>query len=79
MLDQQLKVPPRLIQADLGSHEDSLAFFGDEGNTGVALAEHGTADLCIAIFQREIPVSRGRSGEVGELPLEPNRGHSMLQ
>jgi hypothetical protein len=79
MLDQQLIVAARLVQTNSALSEHQLTLAQRELGLGVARAEHRTAQLRITVLQREIPVARGGTGEVGHLTLDPHAPDTRLE
>jgi hypothetical protein len=79
LLDQQLVIAARLVEADSPARHHQLAFARCEWREGIALAKHSAAQLRVAILEREIPVARARAREVRDLTLYPDRPQPGFQ
>jgi hypothetical protein len=78
-LDQQLVVAARFVQAHTAEGLHQLALARREACQAIALAEHGAAHLRVAVLEGKIPVAGGRAGQVGDLPLHPQRTEARLE
>src|ERR1700688_4960949 len=79
MFDQQLIVAARLIQAHAAAGDHRLAFARREATQAVASPEHRTAQLRIAVLEREIPVSGRWPRQVRYLALDPDLADARLE
>ncbi len=79
MLDDQLKIATRLVQADTGPRQDLLPVARPERDTGVARLPHRATHLRRAILEGEIPVSGGGYREIGQFGFDPDDGHARFE
>ncbi|KAK67914.1 hypothetical protein AZ22_2014 [Bordetella bronchiseptica 980-2] len=75
----QLVVAAGFVQGDARAHLDLVARARHEPHLGGAAAEHDGAHRGTAVLEREIPVARGRLGEIGNLAAHPQRRDAALQ
>jgi hypothetical protein len=73
VLDEQLVVAARLVQADAPAHQKLLARDRAQIEQPVAGAEHRRAHLGVLVLEREIPVPGRRAGKIRELALHPHQ------
>ncbi len=79
VIDDELVLAARLIQADASAHQHLLPILGRKGTQHISLAEHAAAHLRGGILQRKIPMSGAGPGEIGDLPLEPEAAEAAFQ
>jgi hypothetical protein len=79
VIDHQLVLATRLVEADARSHQHLLAVPHGKGAQQISLPEHAAANLCSGIFEREIPVSGAGPGKIGDLRFQPQTAESALQ
>ena len=79
VLDDELEFASRLVEGDLRPDQYLLAIPRPKTDPAVAVAEHGCAQLRTLVLQREIPVAGGRCREVGDLALQPDAPHPLLE
>ena len=79
VIDDQLELASRLVQADAGPQQDLHAVARRDPDREVALAEHRAAHLGVLVLEREIPVPRRRAGQVRKLPGDPERRQAGLE
>ena len=79
VLDDELEFPTRLVETDARAHEHFLPVAGGERTQHVPLPEHRAAHLRVGVLQGEIPVSRARPREIGDLGLDPDAPESPLE
>ncbi len=78
-LNNYLVVPTRLIQCNVGAHQHLLPVLRAERYPAVAVAKHRAANLSGVIFEREVPMTRGRLSEIGDFTADPHLPHFLLK
>jgi len=78
-LDDELVFAACRVQAHGAAHQHAVAVRGSQARAQVAVAEHRAAHLRVAVLQREVPVTRTRRREVGDLALDPDRRERGLE
>ena len=73
VIDDELVVAARLVQADPAPHQHVHAVPRGEARQQVSLPEHGAAHLGGVVLEREIPVAGAGAGKVGDFALQPQR------
>ena len=74
-----LEVAARDIQGDLGPYQHLLAILRLEIQQPVTVSKHGPVNLGAGILEAEVPVTRGRPGEVGQFSLQPDQRKGAFQ
>ncbi len=71
VLDDELVLAPRLVDADAAADQHLRAGAGREADQRVLHPEHGAAQLRVPVLEREVPVPGRWLGEVRQLPFHP--------
>ena len=79
MLDDELVVAAGLVKADAAAGEHLLARLRRKAQCRVFEPEHRAAQLGVAVFEREIPVSGRRLREIRQLALDPHDPETPLE
>jgi hypothetical protein len=79
VIDHELILAARLIQADARAHQHFLAVARREGTQHISLPEHAAAHLRSGVFQRKVPVPGTGLGQIGNLGFQPEAGETALQ
>src|SRR5690606_2663397 len=79
VIQDELIVAPRLVQAHATACLDVHPVFGREARQQVSLPEHGAANLRGLILQREVPVAGGGARQVRHLAFDPERRQAALE
>jgi hypothetical protein len=79
MLDDDLVLPPRLIDADPAVTEDVKAVFEFKTELGIGTAEHDRPDLGIFVLETKIKMTRTGRPKIRDLSLQPDVREMPLQ
>src|SRR5213080_456438 len=79
VLDDELVLAPRLVDADAAANQHLRAGTGREADERVLRPEHRAAQLRVPVLEGEVPVAGGRLREVRQFPLNPQHTEPALQ
>ena len=76
VVDDELILAARLVEARARAHEDLLAVRELEAEAARGQAEHRAAHLRLGVLQRPIEMPGGGAGKVRDLALDPDRAEA---
>src|SRR4029077_4487890 len=79
VLDDELVLAPRLVDADAAADQHLRAAAGREADQRVLHPEHGAAQLRVPVLEGEVPVAGRWLREVRQLPLHPQHTEPALE
>src|SRR5690606_27427421 len=78
LVDDELELAARLIEADPRAGDDVHAVFQREADIAGGLAKHSAANLRVRVLQRPVQMPGRGTGEVRDLALDPDGAEAAL-
>ena len=79
LLDDELVVPTRLVQADLAKCEYFVTVLEADRRATLSLPEPGRPNLGLFVLQAEIDVPGGGSGQVRDFSFDPDLADAVFE